>query len=339
MQRTSKVDAPRPVPVIAGANREFKSTEPRGCEGRGGPRALAVLRAPPARSGGQSSAPGQMGEAQRVGADGHGGGTRGTTDGRRAALHIICIWPFERAGEGSIMKITAEFSRRIALGIALTLASGCATTTMSPAPTLNGAKLAKPGRIIVYNFISNAADLDADSAASGNYAPAGPVSPQELQVGRQLGAEVAKRLVDDINDMGLTAVVGNDARGPEVGDIVIRGRFTSIDEGSEAKRLMIGFGSGKADLQTVVDGYVMTPDGLRRVGGGSVDSSGGKSPGLVVPILVTAATANPIGLLVGGAVKVGQEVSGNSTIEGAGKRTAEQISERLKTRFEQEGWI
>lgn len=237
------------------------------------------------------------------------------------------------------MKLSAALSRSFVLGVALSLASGCATTTMSPPPELNGARLEKPGRILVYNFVANAADLDAESAANGEYAPAPQPSEQEIAVGRQLGASVAQHLVEEINDMGLTAVIGNDAPAPQVGDIVIRGRFTSIDEGSAAKRLMIGFGSGKADLQTMVDGYVMTPRGLRRVGGGSVDSSGGKTPGLVLPILVTAATANPIGLIVGGAVKVGQEVSGNSTIEGAAKRTAKQIGERLETRFQQEGWI
>lgn len=235
------------------------------------------------------------------------------------------------------MKMSSVLARSIVLGLALSLASGCATSQpLAMSPLI---KLPRPNRILVYNFIANAADLDPETAAAGNYASPGEESPQDLQEGRKLGAEVATRLVAQINDMGLTAVVGNDAPAPQAGDLVIRGHFLSIDDGDRAKRMMIGFGSGKAELKTVVDSYVMAPEGLRKIGDGTVDSAGGKSPGLAVPILVTAATANPIGLLVSSAVKVGGEVSGTSTIEGAGKRTADQISKGLKTRFKQEGWI
>ena len=55
--------------------------------------------------------------------------------------------------------------------------------------------------------------------------------------------------------------------------------------------------------------------------------------------LAAAATANPIGLIVGGAVKVGGEVSGSGTIEGSAKRTAAEIADELKVAFEKQGWI
>ena len=223
------------------------------------------------------------------------------------------------------------------LAVAL-LAGGCATTQVSPQQAYHGPKLAKPGRILVYPFVADASQLDPGSAASGDYAsPSRPATPEEIRVGQELGQEVARRLVDEINDMGLRAVVGGTASPANVDDIVIRGHFASIEEGSAAKRMVVGFGSGKAELHTVVRGYVMTPGGLRQVGGGSVDSGGGKSPGLIVPLLVTAATANPIGLVVGGAVKVGQEVTGSDKVEGAARRTADQIAERLKDRFNRKG--
>ena len=154
---------------------------------------------------------------------------------------------------------------------AVLLASGCATTNMSPQQAYNGPRLAKPGRILVYPFVADPAQLDPQAAASGNYgAPTSPATPEQLQVGRQLGQQVASRLVDEINDMGMTAYVGGTVAPPEVNDIVIRGYFASIDEGSAAKRMVIGFGSGKAELNTVVEGYVQTPEGLRQVGQGTV---------------------------------------------------------------------
>ncbi len=204
---------------------------------------------------------------------------------------------------------------------------------------MGGAKLAKPDRILVYNFAASASDLPPEERAEFVGDPMTPPPPAQLEAGRQLGAKVAERLVEEINDMGMKAVVADRSTPVHVGDIVVHGHFESIDEGSAAKRMVIGFGSGKAELKTVVTGYVVTQDGLRRVGGGTVDSGGGKGPGLFVPVIVTAATANPIGLIVGAAAKIEGQASGRTTIDGAAKRTADAIAERMKTRFEQEDWI
>jgi hypothetical protein len=54
---------------------------------------------------------------------------------------------------------------------------------------------------------------------------------------------------------------------------------------------------------------------------------------------VTVATANPIGLVVGGAIKASGEISGRDTIEGAAERTASQIATELKAGFAKQGWI
>ena len=221
----------------------------------------------------------------------------------------------------------------------LVAAAGCATTNVTPDGSSAGVpRLPKPDRVIVHPFAATSADLPPEE--QGNYAePANAPSPEQIATGRELGNEVARQLVEEINDMGMHAVVGTNAEAPRVGDIVIEGHFESIDEGSAVKRMALGFGSGKAELNTVVVGYVMTNRGLRRVGGATVDSGGGKGPGLFIPLLVTAATANPIGLVVTGAAKIEGEASGRTTIKGAAKRTADAIAERMKTRFEQEGWI
>jgi hypothetical protein len=228
-------------------------------------------------------------------------------------------------------------TRAAAVLVVALVAAGCATTKTTTEGYGTGGRLAKPGRILVYNFAATAADLDADT--QGTQDGSGSVDPKTLEVGRELGAEIAARLVDEIDEMGLNAEVGNGAAPPAVGDIVIRGHFTSIDEGSAAKRVMIGFGSGKAEVKIVVEGFVRTAEGLRKVGGGTVDSAGGKGPGAAVPLLVTVATANPIGLAVSGAVKAEGELSGRTTVKGAGKRAADEIAERMKARFKSEGWI
>ena len=61
--------------------------------------------------------------------------------------------------------------------------------------------------------------------------------------------------------------------------------------------------------------------------------------GVAVPIAVIVATKNPVGLIVGGALKVGGEVTGRSKIEGTAKRTAKKIADELRVAFEKQGWI
>jgi len=83
----------------------------------------------------------------------------------------------------------------------------------------------------------------------------------------------------------------------------------------------------------------MTNKGPRLLGSGQLESGGGKTPGLIVPIVVLAATANPIGLIVMGGVKAEGELSGRTKIEGSAKRTAEAIAEQLQIKFKEQGWV
>ena len=166
-----------------------------------------------------------------------------------------------------------------------------------------------------------------------------PQTGQDIEEGRKLGAEVAKQLVADLQGMGLPAVREAGQPASRVGDIVIKGSFVSIEEGSAGKRVLVGFGSGASDLRTVVEGYVMTAQGLRKLGGGEEASESGKTPGLVAPLAVAAATANPLGLIVVGAMKLHGEESGSSTLEGRAKSSADEIAAQLKVAAEKQGWI
>ena len=84
--------------------------------------------------------------------------------------------------------------------------------------------------------------------------------------------------------------------------------------------MALGFGAGGAELKTVVKGFLMTAQGLRALGSGEVEAGSGKMPGGAVPLVVTVATANPLGLVVAGAAKAYGEASGSETIEGAAHR-------------------
>lgn len=234
-----------------------------------------------------------------------------------------------------------SFTRPALCMLALVMAVGCASTAITGRESKIGAeKLAKPDRIYVYPFAATYADIPSWSTAGNRLAkPEEPPTPEELEVGRLMGDLVAKELVAKISEMGLVAVEGNQQSHPQPNDVMFTGYFGVIHEGSTVKRLAIGFGSGSAELTTAVEGYQMTNTGPRLLGSAQLDSGGGKTPGLFVPIAVLVATANPIGLIVMGSAKVGMEVTGRNKIEGTAERTADEIADQLEIRFKEMGWI
>jgi hypothetical protein len=219
-------------------------------------------------------------------------------------------------------------------------AAGCASTNVTQQTPMSSPGLARPNQIWVYNFVANPADMPANSSIGGQVgAPSTPPTADQIQQGRQLGALIAKELVVDINAMGLSAVQAGPGASPQVGDGVIRGYLVSVQGGSAAQRFVIGFGAGTSEMDTVVEGYAVTPQGWRRLGSGTLTSSGNKTPGMVVPAAVAIATANPIGLIVVGGAKIYGETSGRSGLEGRAKATADEIAEQLRMRFQDRGWI
>jgi len=223
---------------------------------------------------------------------------------------------------------------------AMVVAAGCASTTVTDRQQLVTGQLPRPEHIWVYNFAATAADVPADSTLAGQYAAgATPQTAEQIATGRQLGAQIAAELVEEIRGMGLPAARAVAGTIPRINDLVIRGYLLSVKEGSAAERIAIGFGSGASELRTAVEGYQMTAQGLRELGSGTTDSGGSKTPGAAVGVAGLIATGNPAGLIISTGMKVYGEESGSSTVEGRAKQTAKEIADVLKKRFEQQGWI
>jgi len=231
-----------------------------------------------------------------------------------------------------------RLSRVVPLLLTLLFAAGCAQTTVVDQQGYQGPRLPRPDRIIVYDFAASAADLPPGySMAVG--APNLAQTRDERGLGQKLGAEIAKDLVSELQAAGLPAVQANIQNPPRIGDITIVGYFVSVDSGDIGKRFAIGFGSGAADLKTVVEVYSMTKQGLRRLGFDELNSEGPKGPGEALPLAVTLASSNPIGLIVSSAAKVEGEASGRTTVEGSAQRTAKEIGDKLKAAAQRQGWI
>ena len=80
----------------------------------------------------------------------------------------------------------------------------------------------------------------------------------------------------------------------QIGDLVIKGFILSIDEGSAAKRVAIGFSSAASQLKAAAEGYLTTDRGLRKLGSGTANTSVRKSPGEALVVVGAIATANSV---------------------------------------------
>lgn len=125
---------------------------------------------------------------------------------------------------------------------------------------------AQDSNLVIYiaDFELNTANIKTDKAAPpgppkapgllGKVLPPPPgakKSPQELA--RELVDSMRASIVKNLTQAGLTA------RRWQTGDTfpangwLLRGVFTSVDQGNQLERAAIGFGKGKTDLQVLVD--------------------------------------------------------------------------------------
>jgi Domain of unknown function (DUF4410) len=224
--------------------------------------------------------------------------------------------------------------------LALVVAAGCASTKVTDRQPVATERLPRPDHILVYDFVATPNDVPAQSALADHASvQRKPQTAEQIATGRRVGAEIATHLVNEIRGMGLPAERASTSTKPQINDILIQGYLLSVQEGSAAERMAIGFGAGASDLRVAVEGYQMTAQGPRKLGSGKVESGGGRGPGGAVPLGVAIATGNPLGLIVTSGIKVYGEASGSSKIDGRADQTAKAIGNQLRPRFQQQGWI
>jgi hypothetical protein len=235
---------------------------------------------------------------------------------------------------------TRKLATIVACLFVMAAAAGCASTKITNREQLVTGKLPRPAHIWVYDFAASPADVPAESALSGHASEQGtPQTAEEIAAGRKLGSQIAIELVEQIRNMGMPGELGVTGTRPQINDLVIRGYFLSIKEGSATKRIAIGFGSGGSELKTAVEGFQMTAQGLRKLGSGTTDAGGSKAPGGALGVAALIATHNPAGLIVSSAVKIYGEESGSAKLEGRAKQTVKEIADVLRKRFQEQGWI
>jgi hypothetical protein len=218
--------------------------------------------------------------------------------------------------------------------------AACANVEVTDREVLVDEKAARPGHIYVYDFASTPEEVQADSALAAHKSESSAqLTAEQIALGQKTGSDLADAVVAEITAMGLPASHPISEPALEVNDLVIRGTLLSVQAGDATERVVIGMGKGDAVLKVAVEGFQMTEGGLRKVGSGTLDTDPSKTPGAAVPLVVLLATKNPLGLIVSTGVKLHDEDTGSSKIEGKVQDVAKEIGAQLRPRFEKQGWI
>lgn len=217
--------------------------------------------------------------------------------------------------------------------------AGCATSEVTSDEQMTSGSLPRPNTIWVHSFAGSPDDVPPESALAGQLSSFDAPSPDQTAAGRQVGAEIASSLVEDINAMGMNAVVAWPGAQPQINDIVLHGYIISMNAGNEQERAIIGLGDGTSQLQVAVEGFEVTPEGLRELGAGSTEATGAKTPGVGVGLAASLIMHNPLSLVVTSATQLEQAYTGAGGLSGRATQTAKEIAGQLKIKFQQRGWI
>lgn len=224
------------------------------------------------------------------------------------------------------------------LGSSLLLIAACATTStprFERADTAHAVE--RPERILVYDFAGTNGDLPPDSHVTGYFDPPDtPQTAQELEIGRQLGRQVAQQIVARLREAGIDAYPVGAGPVPKLGDVIVRGEFVSIRPGSRTMRVLIGFGAGRGELSALVEPFQVTATGPRSLAVAQTQTAGGRLPGVLLPLGLSGGAAATVA--VSGGSNVLQE-RGPESIRAAGQRTADSIANAIIDIYRERGWL
>jgi hypothetical protein len=225
------------------------------------------------------------------------------------------------------MKIVSPIKSSLLL-IAAVIFAGCSSTTVVNRTDYATSPVTKPVVVYVRDFGLLAENIQKGNSVLSVLPGRGPLRAHLLgqsgdpeKLARKLVDLMADSLVKDLTKAGfIVQKLPVDAPLPLNGWLV-RGVFTEVQEGNRLQRAIIGFGSGKTDLQVItgIDNLSKgVPQPLYQM---ESDSNSGNAPGAVATIIISPYTV-PVRFVMSG-----------QDLEKSVKHTASKITEEINQRI------
>ena len=136
------------------------------------------------------------------------------------------------------------------MGCTVACLLGCATTYVQPILEYEGTEQLQPPVLALINdFTTSPANDSPDETA---YAE---IEDME-EMAEEANRELCTTLIEEMKKFGLPAQKASDAITAGESTLSIEGEFLCLEEGSSLKRMLIGFGAGAAQVNTIVRIYL-----------------------------------------------------------------------------------
>jgi hypothetical protein len=232
----------------------------------------------------------------------------------------------------------------ILCAVALALAAGCAPTNVQQQSTTY-TQLPRPDVVLVYDFAVSPDEVKLDTGLSAElmqkYAAhkGTPPTTQEIQLGHKVANAVADEIVKQIRTYGIWAERGYGWPSGRGKVLMVKGQFTTIDQGNRTERVAVGLGAGRSDVQAYVQLVELTPAGVQQVETLRADSKSGYKPGMA-EMMGVGAIANHLlmSTIVSGTLAGASEMTA-ATVEADGKRMADKIAYDIGQFFIMQAWV
>ena len=109
--------------------------------------------------------------------------------------------------------------------------------------------LQPPALVLIHDFLPPSADDPLDQAANSE------IEDME-EMAEEANHELCATLIEEMKKLGLPAQKISDSISPGENTLSIEGEFLCLEEGSSLKRMLIGFGAGSAQVNTIVRIYL-----------------------------------------------------------------------------------
>ena len=137
-------------------------------------------------------------------------------------------------------------------GLLVACLLGCATSDVQLMLEYEGTEqLERPDLVVIHDFVAPD-DYDTHEET--------PEVDEEAEAARDANAVIFETLVEEMKKLGLPTQRAIDPVPAGENTLSIEGEFLCIDEGNTFKRLLIGFGAGSAQVNTIVRIYLKSGD-------------------------------------------------------------------------------
>jgi len=220
-------------------------------------------------------------------------------------------------------------TRAISLVVVVALLVGCAQVNTTPVRRYRGPRLEGARAVVVYDFEPTGESIGLESGRDIEAYEDGD-SDESLANRREVGRVLADVLAEELEDRGILTSRKSGPIGVPPGSLVIGGQIVTVDEGSRAKRIFIGFGSGKSRLTSAAQLYAVTKTGPAVAWEYQNTAASGAKPGVLttLPIGIAVQGLTVLLLVINGGLTTMGELSSSSTANA--KRMAKELAESVE---------